>query len=59
VAAAVQSQRELAALLGTQFETQRILIFDEKNPGPLGRTLHPALCLLVDILSGNWTEIPT
>ena len=31
VAAAVESQRALAAYLTTQFETQRIQIFDAKN----------------------------
>lgn len=31
VAAAVESQRALAAFLSTQFETQRIQIFDAKN----------------------------
>lgn len=50
VEAAVQGQRELASLLSTKFETQRIDIFDkEDNPHTLVLPTS-ALRLLVDIL---------
>lgn len=51
VAAAVESQRALAAYLSTQFETQRIQIFDEKNQAHQVELPTSALRLLVDILS--------
>lgn len=51
VAAAVESQRALAAFLSTQFETQRIQIFDAKNQAHQVELPTSALRLLVDILS--------
>ncbi len=51
VAAAVESQRALAALLSTQFETQRIQIFDAKNEDHQVELPTSALRLLVDVLS--------
>lgn len=51
VAAAVVSQRALAAFLSTQFETQRIQIFDAKNQAHQVELPTSALRLLVDILS--------
>lgn len=51
VAAAVESQRALAAYLSTQFETQRIQIFDEKNRAHQVELPTSALRLLVDILA--------
>ena len=51
VAAAVESQRALAAYLSTRFETQRIQIFDEKNHGHAVELPTAALRLLVDILA--------
>lgn len=51
VAAATQGQRELAAFLSMQFETQRIQIFDEKNQAHAVELPTSALRLLVDILS--------
>ena len=51
VAVAVESQRALAAYLSTQFETQRIQIFDEKNQAHQVELPTSALRLLVDILS--------
>lgn len=51
VAAAVHSQRALAAYLSTQFETQRIQIFDEKNRAHQVELPTSALRLLVEILS--------
>jgi len=51
VAAAVESQRALAAYLSTQFETQRIQIFDAKNQAHQVELPTSALRLLVDILS--------
>lgn len=51
VAAAVASQRALAAYLSTQFETQRIQIFDERNQAHQFELPTSALRLLVDILS--------
>lgn len=51
VAAAVESQRALAAYLSTQFETQRIQIFDEENRAHQVELPTSALRLLVDILA--------
>jgi excisionase family DNA binding protein len=51
VEAAVHGQRALAAYLATQFETQRIQIFDDKNQAHLVELPTSALRLLVDILS--------
>ncbi len=51
VAAAVESQRALAAFLSTQFETQRIQIFDAKNEAHQVELPTSALRLLVDVLS--------
>ncbi|MBK1712144.1 helix-turn-helix domain-containing protein [Rubrivivax gelatinosus] len=51
VAAATQGQRELAAFLSTQSDTQRIQIFDEKNEAHAVELPTSALRLLVDILS--------
>jgi excisionase family DNA binding protein len=51
VAAAVESQRALAAFLSTQLETQRIQIFDAKNQAHQVELPTSALRLLVDILS--------
>jgi excisionase family DNA binding protein len=51
VQAAVQGQRALAAYLVTQFETQRIQIFDDKNQAHPVELPTSALCLLVDILA--------
>ena len=51
VAAAVQSQRALAAYVSTRFETQRIQIFDEKNRAHAVELPTSALRLLVDILA--------
>ena len=51
VAAAVQSQRALAACISTGVETQRIQIFDEKNQAHQVELPTSALRLLVDILS--------
>ena len=51
VAAAVASQRALAAFLSTQFETQRIQIFDAKNEAHQVELPTSALRLLVDVLS--------
>lgn len=51
VAAAIESQRALAAYLSTRFETQRIQIFDEKNRAHQVELPTSALRLLVDILS--------
>lgn len=49
--AAEQGQRALAAYLATQFETQRIQIFDDKNqPHPVDLPTS-ALRLLADILA--------
>lgn len=50
VKAAVQGQRELAAFLSTQFETQRIEIFDKENKAHQVELPTSALRLLVDIL---------
>jgi excisionase family DNA binding protein len=43
VAAAVESQRALAAFLSTQFETQRIQIFDAKNQAHQAVPIHAEL----------------
>lgn len=51
VQAAVQGQRALAAYLATQFETQRIQIFDDKNQAHQVELPTSALRLLVDILT--------
>ena len=51
VAAAVESQRALAAFLSTQFETQRIQIFDATNQAHQVELPTSALRLLVDVLS--------
>jgi excisionase family DNA binding protein len=51
VAAAVESQRALAAFLSTQLETQRIQIFDAKNQAHQVELPTSALRLLVDVLS--------
>lgn len=51
VAAAVESQRALAAYLSTRFETQRIQIFDAQNQAHQVELPTSALRLLVDILS--------
>ena len=50
VEAAVQGQRELASLLSTKFETQRIDIFDKEDKPPRLVLPTSALRLLVDIL---------
>jgi excisionase family DNA binding protein len=50
VEAAVQGQRELAALLSTKFETQRIDIFDKEDKPHSLVLPTSALRLLVDIL---------
>lgn len=50
VEAAVQSQRELASLLSTKFETQRIDIFDKEDKPHRLVLPTSALRLLVDIL---------
>jgi excisionase family DNA binding protein len=51
VAAAVKSQRALAAFLSTQFDTQQIQIFDEKNQAHQFELPTSALRLLIEILS--------
>ena len=50
VEAAVQGQRELASLLSTKFETQRIDIFDKEDKPHILVLPTSALRLLVDIL---------
>ncbi|MGF6097613.1 helix-turn-helix domain-containing protein [Pseudomonas sp. 18175] len=50
VEAAVQGQRELASLLSTKFETQRIDIFDKEDKAHSLVLPTSALRLLVDIL---------
>ena len=50
VEAAVQGQRELASLLSTKFETQRIDIFDKEDKPHTLVLQTSALRLLVDIL---------
>jgi excisionase family DNA binding protein len=51
VRAAVQGQRELAAYLATNFETQRIQILDDRNIAHQIELPTSALRLLVDILA--------
>lgn len=51
VQAAVQGQRTLAAYLATQFETQHIQVFDDKNQAHQVELPTSALRLLVDILA--------
>lgn len=51
VATATQGQPTLAVFLSTQFETQRIEIYDEKNEAHAVEPPTSALRLLVDILS--------
>ena len=51
VRAAVQGQRELAAYLATNFETQRIQILDDRNVAHQIELPTSALRLLVDILA--------
>ena len=51
VAAAMQSQRDLAAYLSTQADTQRIQIFDQKNRAHSLELPTSALRLLLDILA--------
>jgi excisionase family DNA binding protein len=51
VQAAMQGQRALAAYLATQFETQHIQIFDDKNQAHQVELPTSALRLLVDILA--------
>ncbi|MGH8384352.1 MAG: helix-turn-helix domain-containing protein [Pseudomonas sp.] len=48
---AIEGQRALTAYLATQFETQRIQIFDEQNKAHSVELPTSALRLLVDILS--------
>lgn len=61
VKAAVQSQRALAAYLSTQFETQRIQIFDDKDQAHQVELPTSALRLLLDVLAelaaGNAVEV--
>jgi len=47
----MQGRRALVAFLSTQFETQRIQIFDEKNEAHAAALPTSALRLLVDILA--------
>lgn len=51
VQAAVQGQRDLAAYLATQFETQHIQIFDDKNQSHQVELPTSALRLLLDVLA--------
>lgn len=51
VQAAVQGQRTLAAYLATQFDTQYIQVFDDKNQAHQVELPTSALRLLVDILA--------
>jgi excisionase family DNA binding protein len=51
VQAAIEGQRALAAYLATQFETQHIQIFDERNEAHSVVLPTSALRLLVDILA--------
>jgi hypothetical protein len=55
VAAAVESQRALAAYLSTRFETHRITIFDEKNM-VMRSSFPPPPC---DYSSTSWLSWPT
>ncbi len=52
------SQTELAAFLSTQFETQRIEIFDKENKAHQVELPTSALRLLVDILGEVSISIP-
>jgi excisionase family DNA binding protein len=51
VQAAVQGQRALAAYLATEFDIQRIQIFDDKNQAHVVELPTSALRLLADILA--------
>jgi excisionase family DNA binding protein len=51
VQAAIEGQRTLAGYLATQFDTQRIQIFDEQNEAHSVELPTSALRLLVDILA--------
>ena len=51
VQVAIEGKRALAAYLATQFETQRIQIFDEHNEAHIVELPTSALRLLVDILA--------
>ena len=51
VQAATRGQRDLAAYLATNFETQRIQIFDDRNQAHQVELPTSALRLLVDILA--------
>lgn len=51
VKAAIEGQRALAAYLATQFETQHIQIFDERNEAHTVELPTSALRLLVNILA--------
>lgn len=61
VQAAAQGQRDLAAFLSAQGETQRIQIFDDKNQAHQVELPTSALRLLVDILAelagGNAVQV--
>lgn len=61
VKAAVQGQRELAAFLSKEFETQRITIFDQNDKAHQVELPTSALRLLVDILgelaNGNAVKV--
>lgn len=61
VEAAAHGQRTLAAYLATQFETQRIQIFDERNEAHQVELPTSSLRLLVEILaelaSGNAVKV--
>lgn len=61
MAAAIQSQRTLAAYLSSKAETQRIQVFDEDNKAHLVELPTSALRLLVDILAeladGNAVQV--
>jgi excisionase family DNA binding protein len=61
VQAAIEGQRALAAYLATQFETQRIQIFDDRNEAHSVELPTSALRLLVDILealaAGNAVKV--
>lgn len=61
VAAAMQSQRSLAAYLGTQFETKTIQAFEEKNhaqQGDLPKTaLRPLVNIFPELAEGNAVKV--